>query len=805
MAATLVQTITGGSVKWLSYAGSTQNLTFASPVATGNSVIVKVAGYQGAGFTMTAPTDTASNVYAVPQDSVSGDADSGVASAIQAVIYVSHDVTGGFTVVTLNGLAGSGVYGEATAEEWSGLDALPNDRASAANLYASSNTRANVAVGTLAEAVELVQVVMGVYNGLDPINRTGPTGGPASYTSAFYEEDALNTLGDSSDWGITAAATAFTVQYGYDHPGGTQEWAIAVATFRIAAAGAPVFDSAPAIQSETTSAYTVAYDGGAAADNIYAGVWSTVATPPTAAQVEAGTGARGTATEAVTGAADTLVLTPTDSPVFPIYKLYFALKDGATYSGVASLTPLLDPPIGYQHIMVAGTPVGFLLGSGAAAGDVIQVQTSVVPGGYALTVNPDGSFSYPAIGDGTRQSFLAWYYDASAVAWADTAPVTIYVNNVAPILATGVGTPVEISVLEDIAISAVDVSTRGQDQEGDALTVTTQTGTLPTGLSLSTPNITGTPTTVGITRTVQRLTDVAGDSLDVEFAWVIRPVRPLFVGTVSDVDLSTPTFPVTDYSSEFTHDLGESEALTYTLKQVGTGALASTTVGSAAFGTAMTLVSASAISAGDYISTESDTEPNLVLAKYTNTLELNRQTTWTDGEDVARHVATTFAPGWMSLSSSGVLTGTTVGNNEASNLAVRATDGAGRIDDSTLFDAVVSNEAPFWGAGLNKVFRFVLGVGTDTIDFAPFWTDPENDDIVEYQLDFSESGTDASLPAGWSFNTSTGVMTVNIATAGVHTDWLMTAEDEFGAIGTSATFDIVIVAVQIVTFRFEMS
>jgi hypothetical protein len=122
-----------------------------------------------------------------------------------------------------------------------------------------------------------------------------------------------------------------------------------------------------------------------------------------------------------------------------------------------------------------------------------------------------------------------------------------------------------------------------------------------------------------------------------------------------------------------------------------------------------------------------------------------------------------------------------------------------------FFTSDVANAAPFWGAGLNKVFRFVAADGTETIDFTPFWTDPENDDIVEYQLDFSESGTDASLPAGWSFNTATGLMTVNIATAGVHTDWLMTAEDEFGAIGTSATFDIVIVAVQIVTFRFQLT
>jgi hypothetical protein len=119
------------------------------------------------------------------------------------------------------------------------------------------------------------------------------------------------------------------------------------------------------------------------------------------------------------------------------------------------------------------------------------------------------------------------------------------------------------------------------------------------------------------------------------------------------------------------------------------------------------------------------------------------------------------------------------------------------------FDAV--NQAPVWAGGLNKVFRFVVGVGTTTIDFAPFWTDPENDAIVEYALDFDESDTDVALPAGWTFNSTTGVLTVDIATAGTHTGWRMTAEDDQGSLGMSAEFSVLVVAVIVVTFRFEMS
>jgi hypothetical protein len=84
------------------------------------------------------------------------------------------------------------------------------------------------------------------------------------------------------------------------------------------------------------------------------------------------------------------------------------------------------------------------------------------------------------------------------------------------------------------------------------------------------------------------------------------------------------------------------------------------------------------------------------------------------------------------------------------------------------------------------------------------WTDPEGDAIVEYGLDFSDSD-DSALPAGWSFNTETGLMTVDISSAGNHTGWRMTAQDDQVSIGLSETFSVLVVAVSVVTFRFQLT
>lgn len=220
-------------MQWLNYAGTTQAMAFGSNVTTGNSVICAASPYHAL-IDMTVPTDTASNTYTEL-------ADSGVpAYIVRAYIWAAHNVTGGFTTVTLNGMVGANVYGQAECYEWSGLAASPNDQFCGANLVgtAGDDAEGNCAIATLAQAEELVVAVLA--NGSDAdanVNITGPTGG-GTYTNVYLENNASANSAGSADYTVTSATTGFTVQYSHDDlpDAGASDWAIAVATFKAAAA-----------------------------------------------------------------------------------------------------------------------------------------------------------------------------------------------------------------------------------------------------------------------------------------------------------------------------------------------------------------------------------------------------------------------------------------------------------------------------------------------------------------------------------------------------------------------------------------
>lgn len=145
----------------------------------------------------------------------------------------------------------------------------------------------------------------------------------------------------------------------------------------------------------------------------------------------------------------------------------------------------------------------------AADGDIMINSTTSSPGGYTVNIAADGVPEVLASGDTSRQTFQARFYDVSAQGWSDASLVTIYINNQEPDLAAD---PSEVAVYAfptNVAITPVDLSVFATDPELDPITVTA-VDALPTGLSISSNNLQGTPTVGGIYNVTMRWTDIAG-------------------------------------------------------------------------------------------------------------------------------------------------------------------------------------------------------------------------------------------------------------------------------------------------------
>lgn len=319
-------------------------------------------------------------------------------------------------------------------------------------------------------------------------------------------DDGYTSLGSTSSagsrqtnaWGYIQQTTASNV--------GAATWAVSISeslsrtgvtiALQSLSAAAPAFDSGPTVTAIDNNTFRVTYDADAAADNIYCGAWAKDATPPTASQIEAGTGARGTGTEAATGSSDTLDFDVTDSPAFPIYDVYCVLEEGTSnYSDVEdSLDAYLTAPANKLYVTLASIGTGspcaaFNTGydPDLVAGDILSVDDETDPSAFALTVDTDCQYEYP--GDESRQFAGADIYDVSAVGF-HAEDLDVWFNNEAPVGSEDFDLVLPI----DEAMDPIDLDTLFTDAEGDTLTYAVTSGTLPTGLSLVDGVISGTPT-----------------------------------------------------------------------------------------------------------------------------------------------------------------------------------------------------------------------------------------------------------------------------------------------------------------------
>lgn len=339
----------------------------------------------------------------------------------------------------------------------------------------------------------------------------------------------------------------------------------------VAASTAPTFDTNPTLSSCTATGCTFDYDADAVADTIWTMFTDTADSVPTCAAIEAGTDNHGTATEASTGASDSITITATDTPEFPLYDAHFCLEEGTSnYSSVVTVSDnVISDPTGEQFIAItsigSGSPCESFNTATApdiANGDYLLADDNTSPGSFALTVTAACQFSYS--GDDSRQSVLnIEVYDATAGDWhADD--IDFWANNEAPVCSA----PEALAVDLDEAITTIDLDTLCTDAELDTLAYTLTSGTHPTGISLSTPNITGTPTVedeAGAQLTYTG-TDIAGDTDTQDIK--LCPTDTITMLDLTDSDLAAA---LADESTMF--QCRTASELTSTFKCDGTEAL----------------------------------------------------------------------------------------------------------------------------------------------------------------------------------------------------------------------------------------
>ena len=354
-------------------------------------------------------------------------------------------------------------------------------------------------------------------------------------------ESAPASVVNISVWNYVQQTTAASISAG--------AWAASVAAFealndnsltvslKTLAASPPSFDSNPVVASQTTTAYTINYDASANAVSLFCGVYAKDATTPTGAQVEAGTGARGTATEATTGSADSIVLTPTDSPVFPLYDLYCVLENASGYSAVVGmLDEVLDLAAGKQQLTLTSVhATSPYTGSAVAAGDICTIDTVTTPTAYVVTDEADGTVSYAAGGDNSRQIITSACYDVSAIALLD---FTLVYNNRTCEDNQPLFGGESFLYRKSVAITALDIKALCVDPEGDTVTAIA-TSALPAGLSIAAGSVTGTPTTCGNTNTGFQWSDLYAATYAESTTFAIGDLVPNVVNVLEATAIST--------------------------------------------------------------------------------------------------------------------------------------------------------------------------------------------------------------------------------------------------------------------------
>ncbi|MEO1203193.1 MAG: PASTA domain-containing protein, partial [Pseudomonadota bacterium] len=164
----------------------------------------------------------------------------------------------------------------------------------------------------------------------------------------------------------------------------------------------------------------------------------------------------------------------------------------------------------------------------ASDGDIAVADSVTRPGGYAVTFHTDGTFSYAANGDDSRQSILVAVYDVSAATLSPAA--TSAANNAGPTL---IDAPIPVQLWrQGIAIDPLDFSALVGDREGDVLSWALVGA--PAWMLLTDAVLSGTPD-IGVTsdNVVLTATDSLGYSTDftVDYSIADTAIVPDVVGT----------------------------------------------------------------------------------------------------------------------------------------------------------------------------------------------------------------------------------------------------------------------------------
>jgi hypothetical protein len=302
------------------------------------------------------------------------------------------------------------------------------------------------------------------------------------------------------------------------------------------------FTSAPTVSSQSDTAYTVGFTP-SMTGTMYGVATIAGSTTPSMAQIKAGqngsgTTAKASVTKAVPVGANTVILTPSDTPAFPRYDLHFVFSSATSNSSIVSLTgQYLDAPTGkiFATIGTLDTTSPFY-GTGVATNDTVVLEAVTSPDNYDISCVSDGTVSFTANGDSARQLIAADAYDYSAGQYMGAG--TLIFNNLTPTI--GANNLNILLIQRNIALAPIPLNDYAYDAEGDIITATAQ-NTLPTGLSVSSSDLIGTPTVYGQTNTTIQWADQYGATFSNTITIQVGDLVPDVVGDPQATAVSTIT------------------------------------------------------------------------------------------------------------------------------------------------------------------------------------------------------------------------------------------------------------------------
>jgi hypothetical protein len=181
----------------------------------------------------------------------------------------------------------------------------------------------------------------------------GFSSNPFSLSAVGSGQTQLDATSGTSYYGFTTETGAGGTEVESWTSSGGHTYACVVVT--VAAGGAPTFPAGPTYATVSNTQISATFTASAASLTYYCALYGPGATPPTAAEVAAGTNAHSSvATGSTTGSSEAHTMTATDSPSFPQYDPYCVLYNGSTYSAVPTTsTKTTTPPTGFQYVTLA--------------------------------------------------------------------------------------------------------------------------------------------------------------------------------------------------------------------------------------------------------------------------------------------------------------------------------------------------------------------------------------------------------------------------------------------------------------------